>query len=432
MINVQIDIEPKQEYEPLYTQKARYKDLWGGRGRGGSHEATLYALYRLTSPIYTRVAIIRKIFRDLKSSLWQDLKDRIEETGTHGFKLNDQDLSGYHTLTGNYVKGFGVKAEKGRTAKLKSLAGYNLIIIEEFDELTEDEFDTIDDSLRTVKGEPPEIVRVYNPPGRLHWVWRRHYNLLESGIEGYWRATPKADQDLLSIFGTYEDNYQNLAPSTLAKWLAYEKTRPEYFHTMIMGLISEGQRGRVYKGWRPISNEDFEAVDARSVYGLDFGWSESPMSLSQYKLVKNRVYHRNHIYEPMTLKQLAIRLCKLGLTKSDLIVADSEDPVSINKLRSGWRASELDPGEAEKYPQLLKGFYVVGSIKGPGSVNYGISIVQEREVHVTEDSVNTWEEYYNYRWALDVNKNPTNTPEDEYNHIMDEMRYVIGGKGRVF
>lgn len=440
MISVAIDIEPKEEYQPLYTQRSRYKDLWGGRGRGGSHEATLYALFRLTSPEYTRCAFVRKIFNDVRKSLWLDFKDRITETNTAGFRLNESDLSAEHTLTGNTATSFGVKAEKGRTAKLKSLAGYNLIIIEEADELTEDEFNTIDDSLRTIKGHPPEIIMIFNPPGRLHWIWRTRYNLTEAKIfdsngaevKGYWKATPKQGLDLISIFGTYQDNYYNLAKTTVAKWLRYIHTRPEYYWTMIMGLISEGQRGRIYKGWQPITQQFFEEIDARSVYGLDFGWSESPMALTEYKLVKDRVYAREHIYQPMTLKDLAIKLGQLGLGKGDVIVADSEDPVSINQLRRGWRKNELTAEELAKHPYLTKGYHVVGAIKGPGSINYGITKVQERQVFVCEDSENIWEEYRNYRWALDVNKNPTNEPEDEYNHHMDEMRYVVGGKGRVF
>lgn len=67
-----IDISPKYQYEPLYTTTAARKDLWGGRGRGGSHEGTLYALYRLTSPVYYRIAFMRKILRDVRYSLWAD------------------------------------------------------------------------------------------------------------------------------------------------------------------------------------------------------------------------------------------------------------------------------------------------------------------------------------------------------------------------
>jgi len=441
IIEHNIAMEPKEEYEPLYTKRARYKDLWGGRGRGGSHEATLYALMRLTSKSYARIAFVRKVFRDVKRSLWQDFKDRIDETGTTGFHLNDQDCSGKCLITGNTVTSFGVKAEKGRTAKLKSLAGFNVIIIEEADELTEEEFNTIDDSLRTIKGDEPVIIRIFNPPGRLHWLWKS-YNLNEADIydeqgnkvEGYWKATPKSTVDLLSIFGTYQDNYQNLAKTTLEKWLKYKLTSPEYYWTMIMGLISEGQRGRVYKGWRPITDQEFQDLDIPSIFALDFGWGEAPMALAEVKMSKGRVYGRELMYKPMTLKELAIELCKLGFDKSQKIVADSADPVSINRLRTGWkRGSEgITDQELEKYPQLGKGFNVVGAIKGPGSVNAGIMEVQSREVFITEDSLNWWAEYQNYRWALDVNKNPTNVPEDDNNHLMDDLRYIVTGKGRVF
>lgn len=430
-VNVVINIEPKEEYEPLYRRAARYKHLWGGRGRGGSHEATLYALKRLTTPEYCRCAFVRKIFNDVRRSLWLDFKDRIEETGTQGFSLNESKLSAEHHLTGNTITSFGVKAEKGRTAKLKSLAGYNLIIIEEADELSEEEFNTIDDSLRTIKGAPPEIIFIFNPPGRLHWIWRTFYNLIDSEIPGYWRAEPKAGVDLISIFGTYRDNFQNLARTTLNKWLGYQKSNPEYYYTMIQGLISEGQRGRVYRGWRPITDTEFQEIDARVIWGLDFGWSESPMALSEIKMVKNRVYIREHIYQPMNLKELAIKMHQLGVDKA-VVVADSEDPGSINQLRRGWKVSELSDAERVKFPNGIKGFQVVGAIKGPGSINLGITIMQEREVFVTEESTNVWEEYQNYRWALDANKNPTNEPVDEYNHHMDEIRYVVSGKGRVF
>lgn len=430
---ITIDISPKYQYEPLYTTAARYKDLWGGRGRGGSHEGTLYALMRLTSPVYYRIAFVRKIYKDVRHSLWADFKDRISEANIpiSDFNMADHEMRCTYLKTGNSITSFGVKAEGGRTAKLKSLAGYNLIIIEECDELSSEEFDVIDDSLRSIKGPAPEIVRIFNPPGRLHWIWR-DYNLVESGIKGYWRAFAKEGTDLLSIFSTYRDNIQNLAASTLQKWINYKIKNPEYYYTIIEGLISEGQRGRIFSGWNPISDETFKTIECRSVFGLDFGWSESPMGLVELKLLKNKGYGREHIYKPMTLLDLAKELCRLGLTSNDVIVADSEDPVSINKLRHGWLKDELSSEDFEKYPQLSKGFFVIGAIKGPGSVNYGINMMKEYEWFITEESINYWNEYRNYKWALDKDKNPTDTPEDNNNHLIDPTRYVVTGKNRIY
>lgn len=431
-VDITIDIDPKYQYESLYTQKSRYKDLWGGRGRGGSHEATLYALFRLTSPTYCRIAFVRKVYKDVRTSLWQDFKDRMTECNLpeDDFLIADHEMRAQYKHTGNIIKSFGAKSEGKRTAKLKSLAGYNLIIIEECDELSEDEFNTLDDSVRTIKGDPPEIIRIYNPPGRLHWIWKS-YNLKEAEEKGYWRATPKSDADLLSIFSTYRDNIDNLAKTTLQKWIGYKTGNPEYYWTIIEGMISEGQRGRIFSGWEPITQARFQEIDARSVFALDFGESD-PAGLVEVKFKKNKAYGRELFYKPMTVKEIGIELCKLGIDSSCLIIADSEDPLNISKLRSGWDRDELSDIEIELYPQLLNGFYIIGAIKGPGSINAGIKAMKDLKWFITEDSHNWWNEYREYKWALDKDKNPTNTPEDKNNHLHDPARYLTMGRGRQF
>lgn len=432
MAGITINISPKYQYEPLYTEKSRYKDLWGGRGRGGSHEGTLYALQKLTSPVYYRIAFIRKIYKDVRHSLWRDFKDRKDECGLPDihFDMADHEMRCVYLPTGNSINSFGVKAEGGRTAKLKSLAGYNLIVMEECDELTQEEFDMIDDSLRTIKGPAPEIVRIFNPPGRLHWIWR-DYNLLESTVPGYWKAEPKTNVNLVSIFSTYKDNIINLAQTTLEKWPKYEITNPDYYFTIIQGLISEGQRGRIYSGWQPITQQAWQDIEAQSVCGLDFGTS-SPAGMVEVKMVKNRCYIRELNYDPLTNKEIAIKLCKLGFTGKNVIIADSAEATSINKLRNGWAANELSELELQLYPQMKKGFYCIGAVKGPGSIDFGIKAVKDMEVFVTDDSVNIWNEYRDYKWAMDKDKNPTDIPEDNNNHLMDSIRYAVTAKGRFY
>lgn len=430
---VVIDISPKEMYLPLYEKPSILNDLWGGRGRGGSHEATLYALYRFTRPDYCRIAFVRKILNDVRNSLWRDFKDRIEECGIIAdyYHMADNAMHATCTLTGNTVSCFGVKTEGGRTAKLKSLAGYNLVIIEECDELTEEEFNQLDDSLRTVKGdERPMIIRIFNPPGRNHWLWK-NYNLSEAEIEGYWRADAKASSGILSIYSTYRDNVKNLDELKVEKWKGYLKTNPEYYYTIIEGLISEGQRGRVYGGWMPITMEQYKAIEAREIVGQDFG-TVDPAACGAMKIVNNKAYIKEYNYVPLTDKQIGILYCKLGLTGKDLVIADKEDPLAIGKLRRGWSKEELSEKELEMYPQLVKGFHILASIGGPGSIKFGINAVKDMEVYLVEDALNIWNEYRSYKWALDKDKNPTNTPEDKNNHHMDWIRNVVTAKGRLF
>lgn len=447
---ISIDISLKEQYLPLYEKPAPLVDLWGGRGRGGSHEATLYALYRFTRPDYCRIAFVRKVLNDVRHSLWKDFQDRITESNINpdDIRLVGADggaaMGATYWPTGNTVTCFGVRADGGRTAKLKSLAGYNLVIVEECDELTEEEFNQLDDSLRTVKGEDqPMVIRIYNPPGQSHWIWKK-YNLTESKAaaylqwkkenptgQQYWEAKPKEGENILSIYGTFRDNITNLAPTKIEKWLGYLKSNPEYYFTIIEGLISEGQRGRIYGGWMPITAQQYKDVDAREIIGQDFG-TVDPAACGGMKIVRNRAYIREFNYKPLTDKEIGIMYCNLGFTAKDLIIADKEDPISINKLRNGWRKDMLTDKEIEMYSQLVKGFYILASIGGPGSIETGIKAVKDMEVYVTEDSLNIWDEYRTYKWALDKDKNPTNTPEDKNNHHMDWIRNVVMARGRLF
>ena len=72
-------IIPSKYVEPLFKQDFYEADAWGGRGRGGSHNMTLYAFYSMITSNYFRGYFVRAIQGTVRDSLWQDFKDRIEE-----------------------------------------------------------------------------------------------------------------------------------------------------------------------------------------------------------------------------------------------------------------------------------------------------------------------------------------------------------------
>lgn len=442
-----------QVYEPVFTTKARYIDIWGGRGRGGSHFGTEYFLHLITKPKYFRGYFVRQAFKDIRDSLFRDFKDRIAENDTvsiDDFHINENEMRILYRPTGNMIISKGVKADGERTAKMKSLAGATHVLGEEFDEIGEEDFDQLDLSLRTTKTDQVQIMRIFNPPGKTHWIWR-DYILTDAIIKddagnlvkGYFHAKSKSDANLLSVFSTYHDNLDNLQPSTVEKFESFKKRKPEYYYTVILGLISEGMKGRVFSGWQSISDEEFNAIDARSIIGQDWG-DPSPAGTVEAKIVNNRLYLRELNYEPLTERGVANLYCRLGLI-DEVIIADSAEPLKVRRLRNGWTLSELSPAEqaeatatrAEnatpwKFAQLLKGWNIFGAIKPPGSVKAGIDKIKDFDVYVTESSVNLWNEYREYRWALDKNKNPTDDPEDAHNHLIDPTRYVVTGKGRYY
>jgi phage terminase large subunit len=404
-----ISLECNALYKPVFSTKARYVDIWGGRGRGGSHFGTQYALHLLTCPSYFRGYFMREIFGDIRESLWRDFKDRVEENETlneSDFAFNESQMTVIYKPTGNMIISKGFKKSSGnRTAKLKSLAGATHVFIEEFDEISEADFNQLDDSLRTLKGNL-QVVRIFNPPPKGHWVWKRNYTLIDHPdqvkFKGFFTAIPKNDPSHLSIHSTYRDNLANLNESFIQKLLSYQSTDPDYYGIMVEGLISEGAKGRIYRNWQRIEGmpNNYEKF-----YGLDFGFTNDPVALAELEMHNKTVWIKEKIYETgMLNSELSARMLTLGISKSAKIYADSAEPKDIKDLkRLGWN--------------------IIDAYKGP--VKSGISDVKEYSIFATEDSENLWHENAHYKWALDQHKNPTNEPIDEQNHLMDAIRYAL-------
>jgi phage terminase large subunit len=394
-----------KEFAPILNTKARYVHIWGGRGRGGSFTATQYALQLITSRNYFRGYFMREVFNDIRDSLWRDFKDRIEENediNESDFAFNDSQMTVTYIPTGNTIISKGFKKSSGnRTAKLKSLAGATHVFIEEAEENDEISFRQLDDSLRTKKAET-KIVMVFNPPNKSHWIIKKWYNLIESDHSGYFMAIPKSDaKNLLSIHSTYKANEMNLNESFVSNLVDYESKDPDYYFTMVKGLITEGVKGRIYRNWQLIKEMP---NTYQKFYGLDFGFND-PVALVEIEIHNQNIYCRQLIYQSgMTNREISDRMKALNV--SGKIVADSAEPKSITELqRMGWNISP--------------------AVKGPDSVKTGIKYLKEFNVHLCENSKDFWSEYENYRWALNANKEPTEQPEDGYDHLMDALRMAV-------
>ena len=263
---------------------------------------------------------------------------------------------------------------------------------------------------------------VFYPTFKKHLIWR-DYNLIDSGIDGYYIPKCKSDSDILSVWSTYQSNLKNLQESTVKKFESFKETNPEYYYNQIKGLVPEGLKGRIYSNWRPITTNEFNNIEARTIYCLDFGYSSDPNALVACKFVNDRVYARELLYLPgIGDHELCKKMKSLGVTGDDLIIADYGNGGDL-RIANIMSMHEIDN-------ELL--FNVWPAIKGPGSVNAGITKLKECKVFMTEDSVNGWNEYREYKWALDAEKEPTSTPVDKNNNIMDAIRYGVLAKGSLF
>src|SRR3990167_4198167 len=154
----------------------RYAILCGGRGNGRSGTASRYGVSQLLGKEYLRGAIMRATREDIRASCWGDIHDRLNEQGiTDQFRITENDM--FIERGQNSLRAHGFRASTGSlTARLKSLAGYNFIWIEEAEEIGEEEFRKLDDTLRTTKGRI-RIILTLNTPSKNHWLIKKWFNL---------------------------------------------------------------------------------------------------------------------------------------------------------------------------------------------------------------------------------------------------------------
>jgi phage terminase large subunit len=415
-----ISLEFNEIDEPLFFTKARYIFKWGGRGRGGSFAFTQYFVHLITQPEYFRGYIMREVLGDIRESLWLDIKDRIEESEKADyFQLDEAKMMATFLPTGNTIvsKGFK-KASKKQTAKLKSIAGATHVLIEEMEEISETDFKQLDDTLRTKKVENIQILGLFNPPPKRHWIWKKWFTLQDIPAKefnekyntnfkpdestGYFKAIPNKADNLLAIFSTYHDNESNLNASFIANQEEYKRTNPEHYYTNVMGLIPEGVVGRIFKNWKiaPCMPGIWSKF-----YGLDWGFSGDPLALVECENHNRSLWVEQKIYKRgLTNDDLHEELLRIGISKRAPIVADNAQPKDIEDMkRKGWNFIECKKE----------------------SVKSSVKYLKQYEVHVTESSTDIWNEYENYAYALDQFKNPTEEPIDAFNHAIDAIRYAL-------
>lgn len=389
-------------YKPLFLNDSRYVIILGGRGAGRSTVASQYANAKLRAPEYFRCAIMRYILGDIRNSIYREIIDRAEENGIlEELEINQSTMT--ISSGNNSINAVGFrKSSSDQKSKLKSLANYNCVIVEEADEIPEADFMQLDDSLRTIKGNI-KIILLLNPPSKNHWIINRWFDLKDSEQKGFYIPKLKKNiTDTTFIYSSYKDNETNMAPQSIKTYEEYKETKPSHYWNMIRGYVPEVLQGKIYSNWEILENIPEEARLVR--YGLDFGYTNDPTAIvSVYQwnngfIVDEVCYQRGMRNKPISDIFKENERC--------LVIADCAEPKSIDEIAS-------------------YGLPVLPSKKGQGSLLQGIQYVQGAKIYITKNSINILEEYENYSWDIDKDGNSINRPKDNYNHAMDAIRYAI-------
>lgn len=213
----------------------------------------------------------------------------------------------------------------------------------------------------------------------------------------YTELKDTVDHDFLTL--TYKDN-EALDPEIVEDIESHKGNRNWW---LVYGLGQLGEvEGKIYKGWTIIDEIPHEARLERR--GLDFGYSNDPTALVDVYSYNGGYILDEQLYQKgMSNKRIADFIGNLDRV---LTVADSAEPKSIDEIKE-------------------YGVLVLPANKGQGSVNQGISYLQDQKVSMTKRSVNLIKEYRNYLWKADKDGNILTVPEGGLDHALDAVRYAM-------
>jgi phage terminase large subunit len=380
------------KYGPLFHSDKTYFIISGGRASGKSTNAAAYFLVLLMGDDFFRGVISRYTQKSIKSSIYRDILDLIEDWGLQGFiRIEGDEI--INKINGNMIITHAMKLQDGTmTAKGKGLSKVTHLLIDEAMELPdEEEFIKLNDSFRT-KGVDRKVLILFNPGTKRHWIHKRWF------IDG--KPNPKWSLDHCYIHTTYHDNIPNLDPKKMQEWERMKDQDIEYYNHHILGLWQEGIVGRIFQDWEVGIPQPEEVSD--TIYSLDFGFAQDPAALVEIQKHNNKLWIKELIYEPgLTNQDISDRLHYLDIPKGAEIIADSAEPKSIEELRRlGWN---------------IKPAY-----KGPDSIQAGINLIKQHRVFMHPESSNLHDEYNLYCWKPNTDK-----PIDQHNHLMDAIRYGL-------
>lgn len=340
---------------------------------GGSRSGKSYGIiqFLIVKGIESKqdISIVRKTIPSLKRTNIKDFKDIMQGLGIW-------DETRWNSTDRVYSMDNGSTFTFVNTDDPDKLRGYKSDILW-LDEATEiDESSWFQMSIRT----SGRMIVSFNPTcSPYHWLRK-----LEGGT---------------TYVTTYKDN----------PWLPIEMVQSieelEIKNPKLWTIYGKGEYAPNEKAIYKFDIVD-EVTDAEFVaFSLDWGYSQDPTALVACYKNGEHLYFEELIYDRgLVMKDIIDRLQKLGIEREE-IFCDSSEPRSIQEL-------------------AIAGFNAKPVKKGPDTIKFGISVLQNYKIHIHKDSQNLINEIYGYQYASDKFGYVTDTPENGDDHALDCMRYI--------
>ena len=386
-------------YATYWNYKGRYRVVKGGRGSKKSTTTALWIIYNMMKYPLANTLIIRRVFNTHKDSTYTQLKwaSNVLKV-SHLWKFSKSPLEATYIPTGQKILFRGLDDPMSITSITVEHGHLCWCWFEEaFQVMNEDDFNKVDMSIRgeLPKGYFKQITLSFNPWSEKHWLKKRFFDT--------------KDEDVLAITTNYTCN-EFLGEDDKKLFEKMKINNPRRYN--IEGLGNWGiAEGLVYSNFEEL---DFNVENikkrpnVKSAFGLDFGYTNDPTAFiaSLIDLDNMEIFiFDEHYQKAMSNKDIANMIKYKGYSK-ERIVGDSSEPKSIDDIKR-------------------QGIYrLKGARKGKDSILNGIQYIQDFKIYVHPKCENTLIELSNYVWDTKEG-NVINKPIDDYNHLMDALRYSL-------
>jgi phage terminase large subunit len=383
-------------YGTYWNYKGRYRVCKGSRASKKSTTTAMNLIYRIMEYPESNALVVRKTYRTLLDSCFAQLKWAVNRLGVKeyfDFKLSPLEI--IYKPTGQKILFRGLDDPLKVTSVTVDVGSLCFLWIEEaYEIMSESDFDMLDESIRgeVPKGHFKQITLTFNPWNERHWIKGRFFD--------------KVDKDVLAITTNYTCN-EWLDRSDLNVFERMKENNPRRYQ--VAGLGNWGiVDGLIYENFeeRQFTLEDVK--DYKTVAGLDFGYTNDPTAFFIGFLDKKDsiLYVWDEMYSKgLSNKKIYENIKNMGYSK-EKITGDSAEPKSIDELK-GY------------------GLRIKGAKKGKDSILNGIQWIQDLKIIIHPRCNNFLTEISNYQWDKDKFGKALNRPIDDFNHLLDAMRYAL-------
>ena len=366
--------------QKLRVLNSRTRIVKGGTSAGKTIGVLILLITYACNNKNKEISIVSESIPHLRRGALKDFINILKALNRFREKKFNRSTLKYQFTTGSYIEFFSTdQPDKLRGARRTDL------YINECNNVSFDAYQQL--AIRTSES----IWLDYNPTS-LFWV--------DKELIG------QPDTDFITL--TYKDNES--LPESIVTEIEKAKTKAKtssYWANWwrVYGLGEVGQlEGACIPDWKEIKDIPIEARLVGA--GLDFGYTvDSTSIVTLYK------YNDSYIFDEVLYRTGMLNRDISNFIKNNeincYIYADSAEPKSIAEIR-------------------LSGIDVFPVTKGRDSIVYGINLINQNEVFVTQKSKNLKKELEGYIWLKDKQGNTLQKPNPMTgDHAIDAARYVM-------